>query len=115
MCREAQGPRDLGLRHQSVAGIATLLARLEQDGKADGSIDAKLGWWRGVGRQLTIRGRRLDAKAPPLRARIPQGYGWSGFQATGVIFPTEGYWQVTGRVGQATLRFVTLVVKRLPS
>jgi hypothetical protein len=63
---------------------------------------------------LTIEGRRVDATAAPLRASIPQGYGWSGFQATGIIFPTEGCWQVAGKVGQATLRFVTLVVKRRP-
>jgi hypothetical protein len=37
------------------------------------------------------------------------------FQATGIIFPAEGCWQMTGKVGQATLRFVTLVIKRRPS
>jgi hypothetical protein len=82
--------------------------------RPDGSIDAKLGWWRGVEGQLTIRGRRLDAPGPPLRAEIPEGYGVSGFQATGIIFPTEGCWRVTGKVGNATLSFVTLVVKRQP-
>jgi len=28
-----------------------------------------------------------------------------------VIFPTEGCWQVTGRVGRADLTFVTFVIK----
>jgi hypothetical protein len=79
--------------------------------KPDGSIDAKLGWWRGSSGQLTIRGHRLDASAPPLRANIPHGYGSSGFQATGILFPTEGCWQVTGSVGDNGLTFVTLVVK----
>jgi hypothetical protein len=82
--------------------------------KPDGSIDAKLGWWRGVEGPLTIQGMRLDADAPPLRADISQGYGVSGFQPTGIIFPTEGCWRVTGEVGDATLSFVTLVVKRQP-
>jgi hypothetical protein len=82
--------------------------------RPDGSIDAKLGWWRGVEGRLTIRGRRLDAPAAPLRADIPQGYGVSGFQATGIIFSTEGCWRVTGAVRDATLSFVTLVVKRRP-
>jgi hypothetical protein len=82
--------------------------------KSDGSIHAKLGWWRRVEGELTIRGRRLDAPAPPLRADIPQGYGVSGFQPTGIIFPTEGCWRVTGATGKATLSFVTLVVKRKP-
>ena len=76
----------------------------------DGSVEAKFGWWRGVAGELTIAGRRLDGQAPPLRASVPDGYGTSGFQATGVSFPTAGCWEVTGRVGSARLTFVTLVV-----
>ena len=81
--------------------------------KPDGSVDAKLGWWRDVEGELSIQGRRLDATAPPLRAAIPQGDGARGFQPSGLTFPTEGCWQVTGSAGEATLRFVTLVVKRM--
>jgi hypothetical protein len=76
----------------------------------DASIGAKLGWWRGAPGQLTITGRRLDGTAPPLTASVPDGYGESGFQATGVSFPVVGCWEVTGRVGQASLTFVTLVI-----
>ncbi len=77
----------------------------------DGSCAMKWAWWRGVHGKLTIEGRRLDAAAPPLRAFISEGYGDVGFQSTAVIFPTEGCWEVTGKVGQASLTFVTLVVK----
>lgn len=77
----------------------------------DGSLAMKWGWWRGVPGNLTIEGRRLDAPAPALRADIPEGYGDSGFQATGLIFPTQGCWEVTGIVGNARLTFVTLVIK----
>ncbi len=79
--------------------------------EADGSIRMKWPWWRGVKGELTITGRRLDGKAPPLTAGIPDGYGTSGFQATGILFPTEGCWEVTGRVGEAKLTFVTLIHK----
>jgi len=75
------------------------------------SIDAKFGWWRKVRGRLEIEGR-VDAPAPPLRAHIPDGYGDRGFQATGLIFPTTGCWEVTGRVGNASLTFVTLVLAR---
>ena len=78
----------------------------------DGSLDMKWGWWRGVTGQLTIEGRRLDASAPPLRADIPEGYGATGFQASGLIFPSPGCWEVTGKVGEAKLTFITLVVKK---
>jgi len=69
----------------------------------------KWGWRRGVRGQLRIEGRRLDESAPPLRADIPAGYGDFGFQASALIFPTPGCWEVTGRVGAASLTFVTLV------
>lgn len=77
----------------------------------DGSMSMKFWWWRGVEGQLKITGRRLDGEAPQLRASVPHGYGATGFQATAIIFPTEGCWEVTGIAGQASLTFVTLVVR----
>jgi hypothetical protein len=77
----------------------------------DGSLSMKFGWQRGVRGLLTIDGRRLDAAAPPLRASIPAGYGDIGFQATGLIFPTPGCWEVTGHVGNSSITFTTRVVK----
>lgn len=78
----------------------------------DGSLEMKWPWWRGPGVRgdLVIEGRRLDASAPPLRAHVLEGYGEEGFQATSLIFPTEGCWEVTGRAGEASLTFVVLVV-----
>ena len=76
----------------------------------DGSVDAKFGWWRAASGDLRIDGRRLDAAAPPLTANVPEVYGSTGFQATGIFFPSAGCWEVTGRVGSASLTFVTLVV-----
>jgi hypothetical protein len=77
----------------------------------DGSLGMKFGWQRGVPGRLRIEGRRLDASAPPLRAEVPSGYGDKGFQATALVFATPGCWEVTGRVGDASLTFVTKVVK----
>ena len=76
----------------------------------DGALSMKFGWVRGVRGRLAITGRRLDAAAPPLRAHIPDGYGEADFQATGLIFPTPGCWEVTGSVGNASITFVTRVV-----
>ena len=78
----------------------------------DGSVGMKFGWWRNVRGHLRITGRRLDATAPPLRAHVPDGYGITGFQSSGVIFPTAGCWQVTGQAGTAKLTFVTMVIKQ---
>ena len=89
----------------------------EQDVRTDGSIEIKFPWWAaGVEGSLTIAGRRLDGPAPPVRAQINSGWtenGFSGdaFWSSGIIFATEGCWQVTGTLGAARLTFVTLVVR----
>jgi hypothetical protein len=33
-----------------------------------------------------------------------------GFQATSLVFPTPGCWEVTGRIGDKSLAFVIAVV-----
>ncbi|HEV7565622.1 MAG TPA: hypothetical protein VGO31_06650 [Microbacteriaceae bacterium] len=78
---------------------------------ADGSVNAKFGWWRSVRGTLHITATRLDEPASPARAHIPSAYGKRGFQPSGIAFPTAGCWRVTGTVDhRALLRFVTLVV-----
>lgn len=76
----------------------------------NGAVWQKFGWFRGVVGTLTITGRRLDGPAPPLTADVPDGYGDRDFQSSGIHFPTAGCWEVTGRAGDATLTFVTLVL-----
>ncbi|HEY7196018.1 MAG TPA: hypothetical protein VH306_02400 [Gaiellaceae bacterium] len=77
----------------------------------DGTIGMKWPWWRGARGRLHVSGKRLDGPAAPLRADIPDGYGPTGFQASGLYFAKEGCWRVTARVGDATLTFVTVVLK----
>jgi hypothetical protein len=81
----------------------------------NGSIDWKYGWWRKAAGNLTITGHRLDASAPPLTSHVPDGYGNVGFQASGVTFPSEGCWQITGQTDDTALTFVTLVVTSHPA
>jgi hypothetical protein len=76
----------------------------------DGSVEMKWGWWRGTTGKLRITGRRLDGDAPSLTAHIPDGYGKRGFQVSGISFPSEGCWEVTGAVGAVKLTFVTLIL-----
>jgi hypothetical protein len=78
----------------------------------DGSVGMKFGWWRAVPGVLAITGRRLDAPAPPLHADVSTGNGEIGFQASGIDFPTDGCWEITGKVGSITLSFVTFVIKQ---
>lgn len=79
--------------------------------KSDGSIEMKFPWWRGVEGQLVIEGYRQDDPTAMLSAWVPDGYGDTGFQSTLITFPTEGCWHITGRVGEAELTFVILVVE----
>jgi hypothetical protein len=78
---------------------------------SDGSLSMKFGCFRGVPGMLKIHGRRLDVSAPPLRFHIPAGFGKVGFQATAMIFPTPGCWEVSGQIAGARLTFVTRVIK----
>ena len=80
----------------------------------DGSLSIKWFWWRAdPGEPLTIDGRRLDAAAPPLSSDIPDGYSGQ-FQATALVFPTPGCWEVTGQAGKESLAFVTRVIELPP-
>ena len=78
---------------------------------SDGALGMKFGWLRGVAGKLAITGRRLDSDASSLRAEVKDGYGDSGFQSSYLIFPTPGCWEVTGRVANASVTFVTRVMK----
>jgi hypothetical protein len=79
--------------------------------QSDGSVnELKWAWYRYVPGKLTIEGRRLDAPAPPLEAWVPDGYGDQGFQVSGITFPSDGCWEVTGHVGNDSLTFVVLVI-----
>jgi hypothetical protein len=92
-------------------GPGGVIAADERLVEPDGSIGWKLGWYRLVSGRLEITGRRLDATAPPLRASIPDGYGLTGFQSTGVTFATEGCWEITGTVADTPLTFVVFVIR----
>jgi len=78
----------------------------------DGSLEMKWPWHRGLSGRLQITGKRLDQRAPSLRATVSDSYGDIGFQPTTLIFPTPGCWEVTGQVGATQLTFVTQVVRK---
>jgi hypothetical protein len=66
--------------------------------RVDGRLSMKFPWWRLRAGKLSITGHPVGASAPHVSARIPDGYGSTGFQSTGLTFPTYGCWRVTGRV-----------------
>ena len=77
----------------------------------NGMVGMKFGWWHTAPGHLSITGVRLDATAPPALGDVPDGYGNTGFQASGVTFPTEGCWAITGWLPSTSLTFVTFVIK----
>jgi hypothetical protein len=82
--------------------------------RADGSIRIKFPWWgsRRVNDHLKIMGSSLSGPRQKLRASIAPGLtGAPHFWASGIIFPSEGCWRVTGTASHASLTFVVLVVK----
>lgn len=68
----------------------------------------KVGWFRPEGARLEITGQRLDAEAPALDAHVPCCYP-TRFQATGLVFPTDGCWEVTAEAAESDLSFVVWV------
>jgi hypothetical protein len=98
------------------------VAGLPQDGTmvfrpryiVGGILAQKFGWYRGPGLRgkLTITGRRLDARAPALRVDIGDiSDNGEGFAPSELIFPTEGCWEVTGKVNKTSVIFVLRVVR----
>jgi len=77
----------------------------------EGRVGMKFGWWHTVEGKVAITGHRRDKPAPPAIADVPDGYGLTGFQASGITFPTEGCWEITGTVGGSSLTFVTFVIR----
>ena len=72
----------------------------------------KFGWQTSVSGPFRITGRRLDGDAPPMWGDGATGQVVPpGFHATALVFPTVGCWEVTGRVGDASLTFVVEVQK----
>lgn len=81
---------------------------------SDGALGMKFGWMRRARGRINATGRRLDGAAPPLRLETPNGYSDIGFQASYLIFPTPGCWEVTAQVGvhdDSQTTFITRVVK----
>ena len=81
----------------------------------DGSLRVKFGWWKGYPGKFQVEGRRLDAAAPPLRCSVNNE---ALDETIGPIpsilwFPTEGYWEITGRLNGKSLTFVIHIVKEI--
>ncbi|MCB0195020.1 MAG: hypothetical protein KDJ65_23925 [Anaerolineae bacterium] len=68
----------------------------------------KVGWFRPAGADLTITGRPLDSPPAELEASVPCCYQ-GRFQATGLMFPRKGCWEVTAKAGGEVLTFVVMV------
>jgi hypothetical protein len=77
----------------------------------DGALKWKIGWERLVKGTLTISGKRIDSPSPPLRSEL-SNYGDFGFQASYLIFPSPGCWEVTGHVAEHSLTVVILALRR---
>jgi hypothetical protein len=86
----------------------TIWATWGMDRLKAGPKGNKVLWIRPAGTQITVSGRRLDATAPPMKATLPCCYP-TGFQASGLHFPTAGCWRVDALAGTNKLTFVTRV------
>jgi hypothetical protein len=115
----AEPPRDpnadrFGVGPWYVNADRTIWAGWDAVRMVAGARGNKVLWIRPQGTQLTISGRRIDADASPATATIPCCYR-TGFQASGLAFPTEGCWQISAKAGTSELTFVTRIGPEPPS
>jgi len=94
---------------------------LEDDGSlygrpmTAGEVSVKLAWYRfNRGAPLTITGHLVTDPAVTLRASVPEGYEETSIQASGLVFPVEGCWIITGSVPAGSLTFTAMVVPWIP-
>jgi hypothetical protein len=87
---------------------------LSRPREADGTLSDKLGWLprKGFAGKLTVRGERLDADGSVRVISVNWGYSSTGVGswASAVVFPDEGCYRLTGRVGDISLSYVLKVV-----
>ncbi len=87
-----------------------------QLGTSDGTLvvgpdlHAKFVSYRLVDGNLTVSARRLDGPTGSVEISVPDGYGSSGFQAVGIVFPSPGCWSMTETVPGHDLVFVLRVL-----
>jgi hypothetical protein len=81
--------------------------------REDGSLAMKFPWWRGEGIRgpIEVSGKRLDRPGQGVTVETPAGYGDTGFQASALVFPSEGCWEVRAQSDGAELIFVVKVVR----
>jgi len=68
----------------------------------------KFPWWRVKTGALSVQARP-EAGGEMIAAHVPEGYGESGFQVSGLHFSGPGCWRIKGWLGADTLEFVLRV------
>jgi hypothetical protein len=82
----------------------------------DGSLSVKWGWWESkrLPYGITVEGRSLDGTPGSTSIQMSAGITGSeatNFWASSLTFPAPGCWEITARAGEASLTFVTFVVR----
>jgi hypothetical protein len=86
---------------------------LALQGKWYANFDTKVLWYRSdnatFAQPLKISGARLDAVSSPLTNTFSVQYTQYPYQPSSLTFSSEGYWKVTGVVGNLSLTFIIYV------
>jgi len=85
-------------------------------GKWYAGTDTKVLWYRSdnltFDQRLVVTGMRIDANSTNttvLGNRFPVLYSEENYQPSSLLFPSEGYWRVIGKIGNLSLSFIVHV------
>jgi hypothetical protein len=131
--RNREGDTLLLATNRATIGNGKLWATLPPEGvfwitpsSKNSLLWTRVHWWKGIRGRLTIEGKRLDGPAGPLQVgeeiisyrrlvHVPVDPNRTGNQSTGVIFPSEGCWKITGKIDDVSASELTFVVEvRVP-
>lgn len=80
----------------------------------DGHMSMKFWFYRTMPGEVIFEGRRIGEAGEvdhlDSLGESADGYGETGFHPVGLVFPGQGCWEVTARIGETQMTFVTLVI-----
>ncbi|MDO9086485.1 MAG: hypothetical protein Q7U53_09790 [Anaerolineaceae bacterium] len=95
-------------------GVVYFCPNCAGDLSSNSRLGMKFWFYRTVPGEVIFEGRKVDEAGPEALldsfGETADGYGDTGFHSAGLVFPGQGCWEITARIGEDQITFVTLVI-----